>query len=94
VAAPTDESVDLASRFTLAVLPDTQFYSRYAASQFERPDRYGPGNNPFASQTAWLAEHAEELRIPFVAHLGDVVDQGLFVMKRGSGAGRGSLETA
>ncbi|MCZ2847257.1 metallophosphoesterase [Modestobacter sp. VKM Ac-2978] len=64
-----------ASRFTLAVLPDTQFYSRYAESEFERPDRYGDGNNPFAAQTEWLAEHADELRIPFVTHLGDVVDQ-------------------
>ncbi|OLT49406.1 hypothetical protein BJF88_02825 [Cellulosimicrobium sp. CUA-896] len=26
-------------------------------------------------QTAWLAEHADELNIPFVAHLGDVVDR-------------------
>ncbi|MGY1842272.1 metallophosphoesterase [Modestobacter sp. SYSU DS0875] len=70
-AAPTEP----ASRFTLAVLPDTQFYSRYAESEFERPDRYGDGNNPYAAQTSWLAEHADELRIPFVAHLGDVVDQ-------------------
>ena len=75
-AAPAEAAVtDPASRFTLAVLPDTQFYSRYAESQFERPDRYGDGNNPFAEQTRWLAENADELRIPFVAHLGDIVDQ-------------------
>ena len=73
-AAPT-ATAEPGSRFTLAVLPDTQFYSRYAESQFERPDRYGAGNNPFAVQTRWLAEHADELHIPFVAHLGDVVDQ-------------------
>jgi hypothetical protein len=53
------------------VLPDTQFYSRYARSNFE-PDY---GTNPFAEQTAWLTEHADELNIPFVAHLGDVVDR-------------------
>ncbi|MGY1750192.1 LamG-like jellyroll fold domain-containing protein [Modestobacter sp. SYSU DS0511] len=70
-AAPTEP----ASRFMLPVLPDTQFYSRYAESEFERPDRYGDGNNPYAAQTRWLAEHADELNIPFVAHLGDVVDQ-------------------
>ena len=35
---------DLASRFTLAVLPDTQFYSRYSADQFM--PRYG--TDPFA----------------------------------------------
>lgn len=62
---------DLGSRFTLAILPDTQFYSRYSASQFY--PRYG--SDPFITQTRWLTEHADDLRIPFVAHLGDVVDQ-------------------
>jgi len=66
--APSDE---LGSRFTLAVLPDTQYASRYASSEFE--PRYG--TDPFRTQTRWLALHADELRIPFVAHLGDVVDQ-------------------
>jgi 3',5'-cyclic AMP phosphodiesterase CpdA len=75
-AAPAEAAgTEPASRFTLAVLPDTQFYSRYAESQFEKPDRYGEGNNPFAVQTRWLAENADTLHIPFVAHLGDVVDQ-------------------
>ncbi|GAB2974962.1 metallophosphoesterase [Frigoribacterium salinisoli] len=60
-----------ASRFTLAVLPDTQFYSRYSSDQFV--PRYGV--DPFETQTAWLAEHADELGVPFVAHLGDVVDR-------------------
>ncbi|MGN8050968.1 metallophosphoesterase [Curtobacterium sp. 22159] len=67
VAAPDD----LGSRFTLAVLPDTQFYSRYSASQFL--PRYG--DDPFHVQTQWLAEHADELNVPFVTHVGDVVDQ-------------------
>ncbi|WP_207632106.1 LamG-like jellyroll fold domain-containing protein [Occultella kanbiaonis] len=59
------------SRFTLAVLPDTQFYSRYSASQFL--PRYG--TDPFSVQTNWLAENAEALNVPFVAHVGDVVDR-------------------
>ncbi len=67
-AAPEDE---LASRFTFAVLPDTQFYSRYSADQFL--PRYG--SDPYRTQTAWLAENADDLHIPFVAHLGDVVDR-------------------
>lgn len=62
---------ELGSRFTLAVLPDTQFYSRYAGSNFE-PDY---GTNPFAVQTQWIADHADDLNIPFTVHLGDVVDQ-------------------
>lgn len=60
-----------ASRFTLAVLPDTQFYSRYAADQFI--PRYG--KDPFQVQTEWIAEHADDLNIPFVTHVGDVVDR-------------------
>ncbi|RUQ99043.1 LamG-like jellyroll fold domain-containing protein [Labedella endophytica] len=67
VAAPED----LASRFTFAVLPDTQFYSRYSADQFL--PRYG--TDPFRVQTEFLAENADALNIPFVAHLGDVVDR-------------------
>ncbi|MCZ4068002.1 metallophosphoesterase [Microbacterium sp. H37-C3] len=68
-AAPPAE--DLASRFTLAVLPDTQFYSRYSADQFL--PRYG--TDPFATQTEWLTAHADDLRIPFTLHLGDIVDR-------------------
>ncbi|MEJ1156119.1 LamG-like jellyroll fold domain-containing protein [Microbacterium marmarense] len=71
IPAHAEETEDLASRFTLAVLPDTQFYSRYTADQFM--PRYG--NNPFAVQTEWLAENSDALNIPFVTHLGDVVDR-------------------
>ncbi len=62
---------DLASRFTLTVLPDTQFYSRYSADQFI--PRYGA--DPFSTQTQWIADNAEALDIPFVVHVGDVVDR-------------------
>ncbi|MGO1847708.1 hypothetical protein, partial [Microbacterium sp.] len=55
VTAPTAEAAeDTASRFTLAVLPDTQFYSRYSADQFF--PRYG--TDPFEVQTNWLADNA------------------------------------
>ena len=67
-AAPAD---DLGSRFTLAVLPDTQFYSRYASDQFQ--PRYG--KDPYQVQTEWLTENRDELNIPFVTQLGDIVDQ-------------------
>ncbi|MFW2513795.1 S-layer homology domain-containing protein [Demequina sp. SO4-13] len=62
---------DTGSRFTVAVLPDTQFYSRYSADQFF--PKYG--TDPFEVQTAWVAEHDEELNTAFALHLGDVVDQ-------------------
>ncbi len=66
-----DDGAELASRFTFAVLPDTQFYSRYSAEQFQ--PRYG--TDPFATQTKWIADNADALHIPFTAHVGDVVDR-------------------
>ncbi|WP_162893236.1 metallophosphoesterase [Microbacterium halotolerans] len=72
ITAPEAEAAeDTASRFTLAVLPDTQFYSRYSADQFF--PRYG--TDPFEVQTNWLADNADELNVRFTTHLGDVVDQ-------------------
>ena len=47
--------------FTIAVLPDTQYYSE------SRPDI-------FDAQTQWVADHAKADNIVFVAHLGDLVD--------------------
>ena len=71
-AAPASTRI---SSFALAVLPDTQFYSRYAtsteSSQYER--HYG--SEPYYAQTRWIADNAQRLNIPFVIHLGDVVDQ-------------------
>jgi hypothetical protein len=73
-AVPAPGDAAQVSSFTFAVLPDTQFYSRYAApstgNQFQKF-----GSNPFESQTSWLTKNAQELDVPFVAHLGDVVDQ-------------------
>lgn len=72
VAEPAEEPAgQVSSRFMLATLPDTQFYSRYAADQFE--PRYG--SNPYQVQAEWLADHQEDLNIALVAHLGDVVDR-------------------
>ncbi|NYF09833.1 putative cell wall-binding protein [Leifsonia sp. AK011] len=71
LSATAAEDEDLASRFTFAVLPDTQFYSRYSPDQFH--PRYGA--DPYEVQTQWLADHADDLDIPFVAHLGDIVDR-------------------
>ena len=54
-----------ASSFTVAVLPDTQYYST---------------NNTlidyFTDQTTWIAEQAEANNIVFVSHEGDVVQRG------------------
>jgi uncharacterized repeat protein (TIGR02543 family) len=47
--------------FTVAVLPDTQFYSE------SYPEI-------FAQQTQWVVNHADSHNIVFVAHLGDIQD--------------------
>ncbi|WP_370637391.1 LamG-like jellyroll fold domain-containing protein [Cupriavidus sp. AU9028] len=72
---PAPEEPKRVSSFGLVVLPDTQFYSRYTTpetgNQFGR--RYG--SEPYLAQTQWIAANAGELKIPFVIHVGDVVDQ-------------------
>ncbi|MCZ4496517.1 MAG: YvnB [Thermoleophilia bacterium] len=52
--------------FTIAVLPDTQYYAKGAAKG-NRPDTFG-------KQTAWLAANRGREDIAFVLHAGDVVD--------------------
>lgn len=47
--------------FTIAVLPDTQYYSERNPAAFER-------------QTRWLADQWDEGAVDFVVHEGDVVD--------------------
>ncbi|PTT78609.1 modulator protein, partial [Pelomonas sp. HMWF004] len=61
--------------FTLAVLPDTQFYSRYATTDEGQQFQNHYGSTPYAAQTGWIAQNALAYNIPFVIHLGDVVDQ-------------------
>lgn len=65
----------LASRFSIAVLPDTQFYSRYATTAESSQYSNKFGSEPFMAQTYWAAQNAKALAIPFLIHLGDVVDQ-------------------
>ena len=51
------------SSFALAVLPDTQFYSRYATSSESNQYQRHYGNEPFAAQTNWVARNAAALNI-------------------------------
>lgn len=65
----------LGSRFSLGVLPDTQFYSRYTTPETGNLAKGRYASEPYRAQTEWLAEHQDELNMPFATHLGDVVDQ-------------------
>ncbi|AGF72759.1 LamG-like jellyroll fold domain-containing protein [Corynebacterium halotolerans] len=75
VAVAHAQDGSLGSRFTLGVMPDTQFYSRYSTPDTGNLYQARYGSEPFATQASWLVEHQEELNIPFTTHLGDVVDQ-------------------
>ncbi|MEH3022263.1 MAG: metallophosphoesterase [Pseudomonas oryzihabitans] len=70
-----------AGSFVLGVLPDTQYYSENNFEMTrtgERVERYpGLGYPPalaFHAQTHWLANNARALNMPFVVHLGDLVE--------------------
>ena len=71
-AEPTEE---LGSRFTLGVLPDTQFYSRYSTPETGNLAQARYGSEPYTAQTEWLVKNQKALNMDFATHLGDVVDQ-------------------
>ncbi|MCP4747000.1 MAG: DNRLRE domain-containing protein [Desulfobacteraceae bacterium] len=55
--------VAMAAEFTVVALPDTQKYS----------DNYP---SIYVEQTRWVVDNADEMKIRFVTHLGDIVDEG------------------
>ncbi|MFM7186858.1 MAG: metallophosphoesterase [Armatimonadota bacterium] len=59
----TGTSASIPFDFTVAVLPDTQYYSQ------KFPDT-------FHAQTAWIAANATREKIVFVSHVGDIVESG------------------
>ena len=78
------------SSFTISVLPDTQFYPRYASEKMgELYQKLYSGidpkyDNPFKTQTQWIAQNARLLKMPFTMHLGDIVDQSWYYTSEGS----------
>ncbi|AMP00190.1 concanavalin A-like lectin/glucanases superfamily protein [Collimonas arenae] len=78
------------SSFSIPILPDTQFYPRYASEKMgELYQKLYTAinplyNNPFKTQTQWIAAHGADLKIPFTIHLGDVVDQSWYYTAEGS----------
>mgnify|MGYP006432448257 CR=1 FL=1 len=58
--------------FTIAVLPDTQFY---CDTRLKLSKQWGHGDlrHYFSKQTQWALDHQEELNIVFLLHEGDIV---------------------
>lgn len=75
VVVPAAQASELGSRFTLGVLPDTQFYSRYSTPETGNLAQERYGSEPYKAQTQWLADNHEALNMDFATHLGDIVDQ-------------------
>jgi hypothetical protein len=63
LAALTATAQTTPGEFTIAALPDTQFYSKSYPQIM-------------AAETQWIAEHAAEFNIQLVVGLGDIVDSG------------------
>lgn len=63
------------ARFTLGVLPDTQFYSRYSTEATGNQFFAMYGSEPFNAQTEWLVDNDQEYGTVMSMHLGDVVDR-------------------
>lgn len=73
--ANNPDSASEGSRFTIGVLPDTQFYSRYSTPETGNLAKERYGSEPFTSQTQWLVDNQDALNMQFVTQLGDIVDQ-------------------
>lgn len=72
---PDDPSfAEPAARFSLAVLPDTQFASRDATPEAGELYASQFGSEPFDTQTRWIADNAATYGTVMTMHLGDVVD--------------------
>ena len=64
------------ARGAIALLPDTQFYSRYGVKSADLFARQYPGlPNPYDCQTKWIVDHTARYNIAMTHHLGDVCDQ-------------------
>ncbi|MGN8199207.1 LamG-like jellyroll fold domain-containing protein [Salinisphaera sp. RV14] len=78
------------STFCVPVLPDTQYYPRYASEKMGKlfQKKYQgilpQYDNPFKTQTQWIVRNRYLLNIPFVIHVGDVVDQSWYYTAEGS----------
>ncbi len=63
------EPVSQTKEFSIIVIPDTQKLSAYHPSLFHK-------------MTRWIVDHAKELNLQMILHLGDVVDNGASIERQ------------
>ena len=63
----TEKSPGPDDEFSIAVLPDTQYYTS---------EKNGGKKEMFSAQTQWIAKNAAKENIRYVIHLGDISDNG------------------
>ncbi|MGC3961136.1 MAG: Ig-like domain-containing protein [Verrucomicrobiota bacterium] len=67
--------VSTTNSFTLAILPDTQYYSGIPIGATNNVPGINGGNlGMFAKQTQWIVDHRDDWNISFVLHEGDCTD--------------------
>jgi hypothetical protein len=66
------QNLETAKSFTIAVLPDTQFY---CDTRHKLSSKWGNGDlrRYFFEQTRWVRDNQERLNIAFLVHEGDIV---------------------
>jgi len=67
-----EPSAETTEPFTIAVLPDTQFY---CDTRLKLSAKWGNGDlrRYFFAQTEWVRDNQERLNIAFLVHEGDIV---------------------
>lgn len=64
---PGDDEKEADDEFTIAILPDTQYYTS---------EKINGKKEMFFAQTDWIVKNAAKQHIAYVVHLGDVSDDG------------------
>ncbi len=67
ISKAADQVIEENDEFTIAVLPDTQYYTS---------EKNGGKKEMFFAQTDWIAKNAKKENIQYVIHLGDISDDG------------------
>lgn len=78
-----------AATFSIAVLPDTQYYARNSVNSLTNVANVNDPDNFFRTQTQWIVNNASAKGIVFATHLGDIVNNSHFPTGSSSGSANG-----